>query len=235
MSDALCQLSTGGSLSKRKLYTDSDVVDLPLKNPVILNSIFNILQRRDLRRRCIVIELKTPVERKTLKEIEETFKKLAHIIYSYLIFCVQEALKEKVIDLHLLDVADFCEWIAKAHPVYFMSGEEFIKTLQANREEVAREILESSLLLPIIQEKLEPLGIWQTTAKELLDELKKRYPNEKNLPSTPEKIGRELKKLVSDLEETANIKTEFIRTKKKRLIVFSYIQPNNEPEESLNW
>jgi hypothetical protein len=90
------------------------------------------------------------------------------------------------------------------------------------------------LLLPIIQEKLEPLGIWKTTAKELLDELKKRYPNEKNLPSTAEKISRELKKLVSDLE-AVNIKTDSSRTSKKRLIVFSYIQPNNEPEEGSNW
>jgi hypothetical protein len=58
MSDALCQLYTAGSLSKRKLYTDGDSVDYPLKNPMVLNSIFNILHRRDLRRRCVVIELK---------------------------------------------------------------------------------------------------------------------------------------------------------------------------------
>jgi hypothetical protein len=238
-SDALCQLSTGGSLSKRKLYTDAEVIDLPLKTPIILNSIFNILQRRDLRRRSVVLELKTPVERKPLREIEETFKRVAPILYSYLVLCVQEALKFKIIDLDFLDVADFCEWIAKAHPVFFMTPQEFVQTLKENREEIARELLESSLLLPIIQEKLKAdvFGFWQTTAKELLEELKKKYPNEKNLPSTPDRLSRELKKLISDLE-AVNIRTEFVRTPKKRVIVFSYIQqPKNEEEteESPNW
>ena len=234
LSDAFCQLSTEGSLSKRKLYTDAENIDLPLKNPLILNSIYSIAQKRDLRRRCITLELKKPTEYKTIEELEENFKKTAPLIYSYLVFCVQEALKKKEIQLKKLDITTTCRFVANAHPVFFISGKEFVQTLQANREEVAREILESSLLLPIIQEKLEPFGIWQTTAKELLDELKKRYPNEKNLPNTPKKIGRELKKLVSDLE-AVNIKTEFIKTKKKRLIVFSYIQPNYDPEDNSIW
>jgi hypothetical protein len=224
MSDALCQLSTGGSLSKRKLYTDAEVVDLPLKNPVILNSIFNVLQRRDLRRRCVVLELKRPIQVMTQKEIEQSFRELAPTLYSYLVLCVQEALKEKVINLPFLDLADFCEWVAKAHPVFFMSGHEFIRTLQENREEVAREILESNLLLPIIQEKLQKVRTWETTARDLLQELKTRYPGEKDLPSTPEKVGRELKKIASDLE-AVGIKVEFVRSRKKRAVVFSYINP----------
>lgn len=233
LSDALCQLSTGGSLSKRKLYTDAEIVDLPLKNPLILNSIYSIAQRRDLRRRCITLELKKPVEPKTLQELEKNFKEVATLIYSYLVFCVQEALKQKEIELKPLDIADTCYFVAKAYPVFFMDGNEFIQTLQENREELAREILESNILVQVIREKLEQetLGIWKTTARELLDELKKRYGNEKNikLPS-PEGIGKELKRLISDLE-AINIKTEFIRTRKKRLIVFSYINPNSNINE----
>jgi hypothetical protein len=64
----------------------------------------------------------------------------------------------------LLDLAHFCEWVAKAHPVFFMEGKEFIQTLKANREEIAKEVLESSLLVPIIEEKTATLGIWETTA-----------------------------------------------------------------------
>jgi 5S rRNA maturation endonuclease (ribonuclease M5) len=218
MSDALCQLSTGGSISKRKLYTDYEVIDMPVKRPVVINSIFNVMHRRDLRRRSIILELKKPAETKSLKELQEDFNRLAPVMYGYIVLCVQEALKEKTIDLPLLDLADFCEWVAKAHPVFFMEGREFIQTLKANREEIAKEVLESSLLVPIIEEKTA-LGIWQTTAKELLEILRAKYPNEKSLPSTVEKLGRELKKIASDLE-ALGIKVEFIRTPKKRLIVF---------------
>jgi predicted DNA-binding protein YlxM (UPF0122 family) len=133
---------------------------------------------------------------------------------------VQEALKEKVIDLNFLDLADFCEWVAKAHPVFFMEGKEFVQTVKANREGISQEILESNLLLPIIEEKLNILGLWETTAKELFKLLKEKYPNEKNLPSSPERVGRELKKIASDLE-SIGIKVEFIKTKRKRLILFS--------------
>jgi hypothetical protein len=219
MSDALCQLATGGSLSKRKLYTDYEVIDMTVKRPVVINSIFNVMQRRDLRRRSIVLELKKPTKTKSLKELQEDFNRLAPMMFSYIVLCVQEALKEKTIDLPLLDLADFCECVAKAHPVFFMEGREFIQTLKANREEIAKEVLESSLLVPIIEEKTATLGIWQTTAKELLEILRTKYPNEKSLPSTVEKLGRELKKIASDLE-TLSIKVEFIRTSKKRLIVF---------------
>jgi hypothetical protein len=234
MSDALCQLSTSGSLSKRKLYTDSDIIDLPLKNPIILNSIYSIAQRRDLRRRCITLELKKPSEPRTLQELEENFKKVSTLIYSYLIFCVQEALKPKEVKIKPLDIADTCTFIAKAYPVFFMPGEEFVEILQANRNEFAREFLESNTLVQIIREKLaqEPLGIWTTTAGDLLNELKKHYGNEKNIKlPTPEKLGKELKRLLSDLE-AINIRAEFLKTKRKRLIVFSYIDPNLKDDTS---
>jgi 5S rRNA maturation endonuclease (ribonuclease M5) len=228
MSDSLCQLATGGSLSKRKLYTDYEVINVPIKRPVVINSIFNVMQRRDLRRRSIILELKKPTKIKSLRELQEDFDKLAPLMYSYLVLCVQEALKEKTIDLPLLDLADFCEFVAKAHPVFFMTGEKFIQTLKENREDIAKEVLESNLLVPIIEEKISDLGIWQTTAKELLEILRKKYPNEKSLPSTVEKLGRELKKIASDLE-ALSIKVEFIRTPKKRLIVFYKDEQPQEP------
>ena len=230
MSDALCQLATGGSLSKRKLYTDFEVVDIPLKRPVILNSIFQIAQRRDLRRRSIILELKKPKEIKSLRELQENFNKFAPFLYSYLVLCVQEALKEKIVDVSLLDIADFCEFVAKAHPVFFMSPNEFIATLKANREEAAKEALESNLLVPIILSKLA-YGTWQTTAKELLEELKKQYPNERKLSFLNTKqLGRELRKIASDLE-ALNIKLEFMRAKDKREIVFTRLNTAQSVDE----
>ncbi|MCS7135461.1 MAG: hypothetical protein NZ893_03420, partial [Candidatus Aenigmarchaeota archaeon] len=58
ISDALCRISTGSGLAKRKLFTDADAVLYFVKNPMILNGIDFFTERRDLRRRCIHVELK---------------------------------------------------------------------------------------------------------------------------------------------------------------------------------
>jgi hypothetical protein len=234
MSDALCQLSTGGSLSKRKLYTDGDSVDYPLKNPIVLNSIFNILHRRDLRRRCVVIELKKPSEIKSQKELDQIFREYAPHCYAYLVRCVQEALKNKVIDAPLLDLADFCEWIAKAHPVFFLDGRSFVETLNTNREQTSVEILETNLVASYIKSQVDWRGEWITTANDLLKEIRATYPNEKDIPLTPERMSREIKKIASDLE-AVGVKTEFRRTKYSRELVFrkmknTHQQENNEDE-----
>jgi hypothetical protein len=143
---------------------------------------------------------------------------------------VQEALKEKIVDVSLLDIADFCEFVAKAHPVFFVSPDEFIKMLKANREEAAKEALESNLLVPVILNKLDSYSTWQTTAKELLEELKKQYPNERRIPSNAKQLGRELRKIASDLE-ALNIKLEFIRSQDKREIVFSRLNTTQSNDD----
>jgi hypothetical protein len=224
MSDALCQLSTGGSLSKRKLYTDGDSVDYPLKNPIVLNSIFNILHRRDLRRRCVVIELKRPTEVKSQKELDQIFRECAPHCYAYLVCCVQEALKNKVIDAPLLDLADFCEWVAKAHPVFFLDGKTFVETLKTNREQTAIEILEANIVASFIVSKVEEEGEWETTASELLQEIRELYPYEKDIPLTPEKMSREIRKIASDLE-ALGVKVDTTRTYNSRKILFRKLIP----------
>ena len=57
MSDALCRLSTGGGLSSRGLYTNSDEVILDATRPIILNGIEDIATRPDLADRSLVINL----------------------------------------------------------------------------------------------------------------------------------------------------------------------------------
>ena len=220
-SDALCQLSTGGSISKRKLYTDFEAINIALKRPVILNSIYSIARRRDLRRRSIILELKKPAKPKTLQELQENFNKIAPAIYAYLILCLQEALKNKKIGNTLIDLADFTEFICKAYPVFLIEPENFIEILKENRKQAAKESLESNLLLPLIEEKLTNGGIWQTTAKDLLQALKEKYPHERNLPTSPEWLSRRLREIATDLEEVALIKVDFVKSSNKKKIVFS--------------
>lgn len=57
MSDNLCRIVTGGSISKRKLYSDSEVVSINLKGCVIINGIENIAERDDLLSRSLIFQI----------------------------------------------------------------------------------------------------------------------------------------------------------------------------------
>jgi len=222
LSDALCILSTGGSLAKRQLFTDSEAVEYYLKNPVILTSIYDILKNRDLRRRSLIVELEKPIKIIPEKRLEERFNKLQPKLYGYLCLCVQEALKEKIVNLPLLDIADFCEWILKAEPIFFVSGIDFLKLVDENRKEISKNILEGNLILQFIQSKLEKQTIYETTTTELLKELKNLYPNEFNLKNA-KSLGKEIKKIATDFE-AFSIEVQFIRKPKERKIVFKKME-----------
>lgn len=63
-SDALCSCATGGNYEKRKLYTDSQMISIPLKSCVVLNSCETLIERPDLLSRTLQFNLQT------LKELD---------------------------------------------------------------------------------------------------------------------------------------------------------------------
>jgi len=57
VSDSLCKLSTGLSVSQRSLYTNGELYQYTVTRPVILNGIPNLVNRDDLARRVISLHL----------------------------------------------------------------------------------------------------------------------------------------------------------------------------------
>lgn len=60
LSDALCRLSTGGGLSKRKLYSDGDVFAVDAMRPVIIAGLDPTFYKQDLIERIIRVTLTRP-------------------------------------------------------------------------------------------------------------------------------------------------------------------------------
>jgi len=90
LSDALCRLSTGGGLNRRKLYTDDDEVIFDVQRPVILNGIADLASRPDLADRALVLRLPRIDERQRKPESEfwAAFEHdLPHILGPYSMCC----------------------------------------------------------------------------------------------------------------------------------------------------
>lgn len=62
LSDALCRLSTGGGLSKRKLYSDGDVFSVDAMRPLMIAGLDPTFYKQDLIERIVRVTLTRPTE-----------------------------------------------------------------------------------------------------------------------------------------------------------------------------
>jgi hypothetical protein len=108
--------------------------------------------------------------------------------------------------------------------VFFLDGKTFVETLKTNREQTAVEILETNLVASFIVSKFEEKDEWETTASKLLQEIRELYPYEKDIPLTPEKMAREVRKIASDLE-AFGVKVDTTKTHSGRKILFRKLIP----------
>ena len=75
-SDVLCAATTGTTFTKRKLFTDIDMMILTLKNIIVLNGIDIVPKKADLLERSLLFELEkiTPDRRMTDKKFWSSFE-----------------------------------------------------------------------------------------------------------------------------------------------------------------
>ena len=71
LSDALCRLSTGGGLSKRKLYSDGDVFAVDAMRPVLIAGLDPTFYKQDLIERIIRVTLTKPKQYMDEEEFRE--------------------------------------------------------------------------------------------------------------------------------------------------------------------
>lgn len=117
-SDALCRLSTGGGLSKRKLYSDDDEVILDNRRPVILNGIPDFVNKPDLLSRCLLVTLEeiSEEDRLTEEEFIDRYNALVPAILGALLKILSDTL-ERIPETKLTSkprMADAARWITAA-------------------------------------------------------------------------------------------------------------------------
>lgn len=174
LSDTLCQLSTGGGLSKRQLYTDSDEIVFNAQGPVILTGIEELATRSDLLSRALILHLPAIAEDKcrTEADLRIDFEKARPRILGALLDVVAGALQQlpSVQLPRPPRMADFATWATAAEPALGWKPGTFLAAYAGNRQATDELALEASPLYPPLC-ALAERGDWEGTPTELLAQL----------------------------------------------------------------
>jgi hypothetical protein len=173
LSDALCRIATGGGVSTRELYSDTDEVLIDVQRPIILNGIDDIATRQDLIDRSIIINLETIADNKRKPEAEfwRFFNTCKLAILGALLDRVSRALQQ-LSDTRLANLpcmADFAVWVTAAEPE--SEKHQFITAYRGNRQSAIESGLEGSPVATALREVINPNSPFEGTATELLNRL----------------------------------------------------------------
>ncbi|MGD0397574.1 MAG: toprim domain-containing protein [Syntrophobacteraceae bacterium] len=176
LSDALCRLSTGGGLSTRELYTDTEEIIFEARRPQILTGIDRISSRHDLIDRSIIITL--PVipddKRREEKEIWLEFEAARPRILGALLDAVSCALRNiSTTKLERLPrMADFAKWVTAAEPALPWESGGFMEAYAVNRKGAIILTLDADVVAVAVIILMDSVTEWSGTPTELLETLK---------------------------------------------------------------
>jgi len=221
ISDAFCRLSTGGGLSKRKLYTDDAEVVLEAQRPVILTGIGFGAVRDDLADRAIRVELSriADEDRVTDSQLWTRFHQEHPRILGALLDAVCMALRrfeETEEELGFLPrLADWIVWAEAGVSRFGVPLGELGEAFYHVQGEFDSELLESNPLggaILLLTRDWQPGESRRYTSKQLLEELEEAafggQVNTRNLmdwPKSPEALVRRLPRLQSTLRSAGII------------------------------
>ena len=173
LSDALCRLSTGGAISERALYSNTDEILVEVQRPVILNGIEDIATRPDLAERSLHIELEPITLRRTEAEFWRAFDQDAPRIFGALLEGLVCSIRDHAtIQLGRLPrMADFATWAAAGMEPLGFTADQFISAYRANIQDGQTASVESSPVGEAVTRLMTAHQTWTGTASELMAEL----------------------------------------------------------------
>lgn len=228
MSDYLCMASTGGAISNRALYTDSDVSVKRLHGACIFNGIYSFISQPDLAQRCLTIRTRKieHQQRRTESQLMQQFEAEQPVIFRGLLDLISNIYK------HLPTVTverpermvEFSYWLAameKAQDapegVYQSAYSENLKQTQLNN------LMENTLAAALVEfsEELRD-SKWAGSPAELLEELDMAATRStmysRAWPKSPIALGKRIQGLKAALSEQG-IHIESSRGKKRVITI----------------
>jgi len=175
-SDILCQAITGGSLEKRKLYTNGQTYLMNFQSALIINGISNVVNRSDLLDRAVLFELSRIDEQKRRGESElwESFDNDLSSILGGLFDVVSKALAyyPEVKPKKIFRMAEFTKWGCAIAMALGYSAEQFIDAYGLNRKRESERAIANDPLIEAMRVFMANITEWQGYVAELYNGLK---------------------------------------------------------------
>ena len=170
LSDVFCALATGGGISSRELYTDSEEHVIKAKRPLILNGIPDIVTRNDLLSRAIPLTLRRIKTFKTEETLDKELEADLPVALGGLLDACVVALRSR--DSTIVDpsarMADFARWAAAASTGLGWSPATFLSRYQTNRATAEESLIESDpIASAIIEFAKSHQPCWEGTMTDL--------------------------------------------------------------------
>jgi len=214
LSDDLCNISTGGGIAKRELFSNTNETIIQVCRPIMLNGITDFVERPDLLDRSIIVTLPRIDDQHRQAEdiLLAKFRELHPSILGALLDMAVLAMRESPsIKLEKPGrMAGFLAWAVAG-----LQDTTFLRLYASARTEAAASALEGDPLISQMKIFAQALGEpWIGSATELLQALNDqanygKYPP-KGWPTIPSKLSNALSRLApvlrSDLliEKTSN-------------------------------
>ena len=211
-SDLLCQVVTGGSVTKRENYTDEDLVRVNFQGCVAINGINQVVTRPDLLDRSVVFMLEriSSENRRSKQEIEQQFSEALPKILGGIFSAISKAIAiyETFTLKNLPRLADYFKWGCSIALALGYSEEAFIEAYYANVKMNQETAIDNNLLaksICIFMEKIQQGKEWSGLVSILHGKLKEilmgeNYRLDSTFPSAPNKLLPKINEIRSDLE-----------------------------------
>jgi len=227
-SDMLCRATSGGMFSIRKLFSDGDVMMLPVHGTIVLNSIHAPIEQPDLAQRCLLLNL-LPIDEKNRRServMKEEFARDLPAIFKGLLDLVSDIL------VHLPDVEvvrpermiDFVRWMAAMERSMGAPCEPYQTAYSETLRRGMRGSLEEQPLGAAVLELVDGVDRMEWTGKPaaLYDALAKvagrRAANSRHWPVNASAMSKQLKTLVPALKRQG-IDVQFSRGRERRVTI----------------
>lgn len=210
--NVLCQAVTGGSLSKRKLYSDNTEISISLRRLVTLNGISMHIKQSDLMDRAIMVKLNRidSSSRVTEESLKKDFQNALPDILGAIFQIISKTLMilNKTSPKKLPRMADFAKYgYLIAESIQKGLGDEFLRQYDDNQRFATESIVGDNPVLECVKHIQEKEGYWKGSMTHLLHKMNEILPElyigrglPYGFPTSASALSRKLTTYVYDLK-----------------------------------
>jgi hypothetical protein len=205
LSDALCRITEGTGLCRRKLYEDDEETLFSAERPAIITAIEEIVTQDDLKRRSLIFQLAYIKDVLGREDFRPQLAAKSPTIFGALLDILAGALARRpAIAGPLPLMAVFARLSEAASQAMGNEPGHFLRVYEEKRQAASEEILASSVLAETLRawHKTLPEEGWEDSCQALLDRLSELAPEDlkkskkAKWPKSPRGLSAALRRLL---------------------------------------